>query len=131
MPTWSSSSSVRRRAAVPLQDLADLLLDRVQRVERRHRLLEHHGDVVAADLAQLVDTCLQQILALEQDLAGGMRGRRIAEQPQDRQRGNRLARAGFAHQGHGLAGPDVEGHAVDREEVLPALGEGHGEVADG
>ena len=54
MPTRSSSSRVRARAArsdkpaMDLQDFADLPLDRVERVERGHRLLEHHGDVVAA-----------------------------------------------------------------------------------
>ena len=37
-------------AAMQQQDLADLLLDRVQRIERRHRLLEDDGDVVAAHL---------------------------------------------------------------------------------
>ena len=47
----------RRRAgdaAVQQQNLADLLLDGVQRIERRHRLLEDDGDVVAAHLAHLV-----------------------------------------------------------------------------
>ena len=46
----------RRRAgeaAVQQQDFADLPLDRVQRIERRHRLLEDDGDVVAAHLADL------------------------------------------------------------------------------
>ena len=37
-----------RQAAMQLEDLADLPLDRVERVERGHRLLEDHGDVVAA-----------------------------------------------------------------------------------
>ena len=35
-------------AAMQLQHLADLPLDGVERVERGHRLLEDHGDVVAA-----------------------------------------------------------------------------------
>ena len=76
MPTSSSSSSVRARAArvahalVQLQDLADLLLDRVQRVERGHRLLEDHGDVVAAHArAARSSLSVEQVLALEQDLA--------------------------------------------------------------
>ena len=33
---------------VQQQNLGDLLFDGVQRIERRHRLLEHNGDVVAA-----------------------------------------------------------------------------------
>ena len=37
-------------AVVQQQNFPDLLLDRVQRIERRHRLLEDDGDVVAAHL---------------------------------------------------------------------------------
>ena len=41
-------------ALVQAENLADLLLDRVQRVERGHRLLEDHGDLVAAHPPQLL-----------------------------------------------------------------------------
>ena len=63
----------RRRSPMPrcsVEDLADLLLDRVQRVERGHRLLEDHGDLVAAHLAAAASRRREQILALEEDLAG-------------------------------------------------------------
>ena len=75
MPTSLSSSSVRvarlpvAHALVQRQHLDDLLLDRVQRIERGHRLLEDHGDLVAAHLAQLLLVQRQQVLAVEQDLA--------------------------------------------------------------
>ena len=36
--------------AVQRQDLPDLSLDRVERVQRRHGFLEHHGDGAAADI---------------------------------------------------------------------------------
>ncbi len=68
------------QAAVQQQDLADLLLDRVQRIERRHRLLEHDGDVVAAHLAHLALGQLQQIAAVELDAARRMVRRRIGQQ---------------------------------------------------
>ena len=74
MPTSASSSSVRARAPVAaqalvqLEDLADLPLDRVQRVERGHRLLEHHGDVVAAHLAHRILVGGDQVLPVEQHL---------------------------------------------------------------
>ena len=42
------------RAGVPANALGDLLADRLQRVERRHRLLEDHADVVAAQRAHLL-----------------------------------------------------------------------------
>ena len=41
-----------RDALVPHDRLGDLLADREDRVERRHRLLEDHRDLGAAHLAQ-------------------------------------------------------------------------------
>ena len=76
-----------------LQHLADLLLDGVQRVERGHRLLKDHGNLVAADMAQAVERQRHQILALEADDAGGMRRRGVGKEPQDGKRGHRLAGA--------------------------------------
>ena len=58
----------RRLACKPLmqqQDFADLLLDRVQRIERRHRLLEDDRDVVAAHVADLFFRHGEQFAALE------------------------------------------------------------------
>ena len=52
------------QAAVQQQNLADLLLDGVQRIERGHRLLEHDGDVVAAHLADVALAQAQQIACL-------------------------------------------------------------------
>ena len=61
MPTSSQHLDRRGRAAsvrpTPLVEphrLGDLVADREDRVERRHRLLEDHRDLVAADLAHLV-----------------------------------------------------------------------------
>src|SRR5208283_249678 len=59
-------------AAMQQQDLADLLLDRVQRVERGHRLLEDDGDGVAAHAPHLAFGELQKVLALEGDRARRM-----------------------------------------------------------
>ena len=70
MPTLVSTSMMRRRARaaqplMQLDDFADLPLDGVQRIERGHRLLEHHGDVVAAHPAQVAFIGIEQFLALE------------------------------------------------------------------
>ena len=54
-------------AAVQEKNLADLRLDRVQRIERGHRLLEDDRDVVAADLAHLAFRRRQQLAAAEAD----------------------------------------------------------------
>ena len=59
----------RPQALVQKKRLGDLLLDRVQRIERGHRLLEHHGDAIAADLAQHRLRRADQLLAVERDAA--------------------------------------------------------------
>ena len=54
---------------VGLQHLHHLRADCIDRVERRHRLLEDHRDLVAAHVPHLRVGGLGKILALEQDLA--------------------------------------------------------------
>ena len=99
-------------ALVQLQGLADLALDGVERVQRRHGLLENHGDTVAADALQGPGVGAQQFGALEADAAARMAGGGVGQQLQDRQRGGRFARAAFSHQGHGLAPADGKGDPV-------------------
>ena len=97
-----------RRAAVEAlvqeQHLADLLLDRVQRVQRGHRLLEDHarcgcrGSCAASSLGAPTSSWpWKRMLPL------GMPRQRIGQQLQDRERGHRLARAALADQRQGLA----------------------------
>ncbi len=100
----------------PLMDpqcLANLAADSQHRIEARHRLLEYHRNVVAADGAHLAVGELQQILSLEadraRDLAWGLR-----DEPHERHGGDRLAAAGFTDDGQRLAFVDMEGDAVDR-----------------
>ena len=95
-----SSSSVRARAAargqalVQDQDLVHLLLDRVQRVQRGHRLLEDHRRCgCRARRSRSRSRGADQLRALEADAAAGMVRGRIGQQLQDRQRGHRLAGA--------------------------------------
>ncbi|GCC45725.1 hypothetical protein chiPu_0029881, partial [Chiloscyllium punctatum] len=108
------------------QDLADLGLDGLQRIERGHRLLEDDRDVVAADLAHLLVGRGQEIAAAETDRTGRMRGRRIRQQLQYRQRADGFSRTGFADQCDALAALDRERDAVDRNRTA----EGDREVAD-
>ena len=49
--------------------LGDLQADRQRRIERGHRLLEDHGDLVAADGADAGVVELQEVLAVEEHLA--------------------------------------------------------------
>src|SRR6478609_759012 len=75
------------------QNFANLLFDRVQGIERGHRLLKDDGDVVAAHFPNLLFRHRQQFTALKFDGARRMVRRRIGQQLHNRQRGNRLARA--------------------------------------
>ena len=73
IPTDSSSSPVRARAAEPLRDavqlerLDDLAADRLHRVERVHRALEHDRDVHPAMRADRRLAAGEHVHAVEQD----------------------------------------------------------------
>src|SRR6266567_7540437 len=72
-------------AAEPLmqpQGLGDLAADGEDRIEARHRLLEDHADIVAADLAHGALAELEQVSALEPYRARDSAGR-LWHQPQN------------------------------------------------
>src|SRR5450631_1018003 len=96
-------------AAVKLQDFTDLGLNRVERIERRHRLLEDNRNVVAANAANLALRQLQQFVPLEANAAGGMRCGWVWQELQDRQRADRFSGTGFSDQRHALTALDLEG----------------------
>ena len=100
-------------AEMDLQRLDDLQPDGQDRVERGHRLLEDHRDVAAADFAHLLVIEIEQVAAVEGDSAPRDAAGQPRQQAHDRERGHRLARAGFAHDGDDLAAIDVEAHALD------------------
>ena len=71
--------------------LDDLLADAQERIERRHRILEDHGDAFAADGTGLARRTMEQVDAIEEgsaadDAAGG-----LGDEPHDR-----VTRNGFA-----------------------------------
>ncbi len=117
-------------ALVQRQDLADLPLDRVQRVERGHGLLEHHGDLVAAHLAKLRLARLEQVAAAEQDFSRRVAGGGIVEKARDRQRRYRFAGTGFADDGERLAPIERKRHMIDGERLVFALPEGDRKIVD-
>jgi hypothetical protein len=65
-----------------LQVLLDLQAHWQDRIERRHRLLEDHGDLGAAHLAQLAFRHRQEVAPPPFDVAADMA--RLAHQPHDR-----------------------------------------------
>ena len=93
---------------------ADLLADRVERVQRRHRFLENHRDVVAANSLHLAIGQRAQVLALEADLAADDLAGRARDQPQDGERRYAFATAGFANHRQRLARVHLVGDAIDR-----------------
>ena len=103
-----------REALVERQRLGDLAADGQHRVERGHRLLEDHRDLVAADPAHLGPAQPEQVAALEADRAAREAAGRDRDQAQDRERGDALAAAALADHAQGLAAPQLERDAVDR-----------------
>ena len=110
---------------------AQLLFDGVQRVERGHRLLENHRHAVSAQFLQPRRLSAQQLLTVEADAAVGVAGARVGQQLQHRERCNRLARAGFADQRHGLAAFDAERSTAHGLDIFSLDVEAHAQVFDG
>jgi len=100
------------QALVQDQRLADLAADGHDRVERGHRLLENHGNLVAADGAhrRLIEP--DQVDAVETCRAADDAAGRIRHQPQDRERRHALAATRLADDRQGLAAGERERHAV-------------------
>jgi hypothetical protein len=73
-----------RQAEMRLHRLGQLPSDRQDGVERGHRLLEHHADAMAANLAHRLIIQLQKIPAIEADRAG-RNASGLRDKAQDRQ----------------------------------------------
>ena len=120
----------RRQRAMERQRLADLIADRVQRRQRRHRFLEHDRDARGPELAHPLAARVERgdvehaVLSLrigEEDAA--LRdASRLGQDAEDRLADDRLARTGLADDGDRRARTDAETHAVDRahERVVDA-----------
>ena len=97
--------------SVPANAFRDLFADCLDRVQRRHRFLENHADVVAAQRAHLVLGGGKDIDATEGNPAGGAGGKR--QQTHDGKRRHRLARAAFADKPHHFALVDGQVDALE------------------
>src|SRR5262249_46938875 len=118
------------QATMQQQDFADLLFDRVQRVERGHRLLEDDADVVAAHTAHPPLIERQQVGAFEIDRAGRMPRGGIRQQFENGQGRDRLARTRFTDQRQRLTLADLERDSVDRLRFPAAGPKGDRKIAD-
>ena len=115
-------------ALVQFDRLAELLFQRVQRVERGHRLLEDEADVIAAGGAEFGRAGADHFAALVADRPADPGA--VGQQRDGGERGDGFAGAGFAHQRDGLALVDVEAHALDGHVLGAVLAEAYGEVLD-
>ncbi|MNT47961.1 hypothetical protein D3C72_1847180 [compost metagenome] len=100
--------------------LCQLRADRHDRIERRHRLLEHHGDIAAAHAAHRAVAQARKLTPFELDTAGGDAQGRLRQKPHDRQRRHGLSRTALAGNAQRLAEPQVEADLV--EHALCAFG---------
>src|ERR1051326_1890304 len=117
-------------AAMLLQGLGYLPADGEHRVERGHRLLEHHADVAPAHLAHFFAGKLHEVAAEEAHLAAGDPPGRIRDQAQDGERADRLARPAFADDRDGFARLDGVGNPVHRADDSRAGAELRVQVSD-
>ena len=66
-----------------LDRLGDLVPNGEHGIERGHRILEDHGDLAATNLAQLILVHIEDVVALEDDLAADDFPWRVFDQPHD------------------------------------------------
>ncbi|CFM93886.1 Uncharacterised protein [Bordetella pertussis] len=122
-------------ALVQPDGFGNLLAGGEHRVQRGHRLLENHGHVGAAYAAhgplrrraQVDDVA---VAAAQRDAPLGDASAAMLDQAHQRQRGHRFARAGFAHDGQGLAPVDVKGQVAHRFHGAFGADETHRQVLD-
>ena len=108
----------------------NLVADGEDRIERRHRLLEDHRDVVAPDRAHSLVRQHGDVFALVEDFPADDPPGTLGQQLDHRERGDALAAAGFADQPHRLARFDAECHPIDRSDLSIAREEGGLQVAN-
>src|SRR4029077_9175550 len=98
---------------------SDLFTDGEYRIERGHRLLEDHRDLLAAGLSHRFGRDVEQVDAAITNLARGDVARRLADQPHDAERGDAFAAAGFADHAERFARVDVKAYAIDGADHTP------------
>ena len=91
------AGGLARQPTMQPQGLGNLFTDSENRIERGHRILKNHGDVIAAHVAHLAVGKPEQIFSVKENFPADDFPRR-RDQPHDRQRGHRFATAALAHQ---------------------------------
>ena len=112
-----------RQTLMKLERLAKLLFDRMERIERGHRLLEDKADIIAPHAAKFLGRRAHHFRPVIGDRAAhsGV----IPKKRHGRESRYRLARAAFPDQSHRLALVHVKAYAFDGVYVSAILTERH------
>ncbi len=97
-----------------LDGFDDLIAHGEDGVEAGHRLLEDHGDFVAADFAHLSLGEFEQVSAFEEDFAGDYFSGRRRDQPHYAQSRDAFSAAAFTDDAQGLPSLDLPGNIINR-----------------
>ena len=119
-----------RHAEMRDQRLHDLEPDRQHRIQARHGFLKNHADIPAAALPHGVIGELQQVDAIEQNLAADDAAGLLGKQSEYGQDGDGFAAAALSHQCHDLAAPDRKACPVDRADAALPRGKLHAQLLD-
>ena len=114
-------------ALVDLDRFGDLVADGVDGRERRHRVLEHRADGLAADLRHPLVRQADELIAVQPHRSGHLGV--FGQQADDGHRTGRLARTRFADERDDLSGIDVKVHPAHGADRIGVGREGDGQVA--
>ena len=92
---------------------SDLLSNREDRIQRSHRVLKDHRDIIATNRAHFSVGKFQQVPAIKNNFPACNPARR-RYQTHDRKRSHRLATTAFAHQAKELATIEVKADVINR-----------------
>jgi hypothetical protein len=115
--------------AVDAKDLLHLPADAVERVQRRDRLLEHHGDVPAVEpqpFGPREGEKLTPRIAHRTRRDGKVGGQQVHH----RLRGDRLPRPALPHHADDFAGADLQRQVLDGEGTVGPAGQADGQPLD-
>ena len=116
---------------VEAERFADLLLDRVEGIQRRHRLLEDHRYASPPERAHCRRGRVEEGFAVELDVPAGVPRLRVGKEPEDGQGSDRLAGPALPDESDRLAPAHFERDPANRLDRLAARAEAHVQVGDG
>ena len=117
------------RFALEHHGLGQLFADAHDGVQAGQRILENHGDFVAANLIEVILADLEQILAVVENFAV-LDDRVAGQNAQDSLRGDGLTRAGLAHDGERLALVKVKADVPHRLHLAGDRAERNAQIAN-